>query len=150
MDLAALVVGYAMAALLVSAFWPRSETPTAGVAVVLGLAYVWLGLAMGGPLVLWIDRRAEPGPARYTWAELSWLLIGGYWLALTLLVVPVRMRVTPLFGVFPIVAALALRVFVRPRPAPATDAAAWTHRVGVGLVLTWPVAWAALILLSQG
>jgi hypothetical protein len=152
-DLAALVVGYAMAALLVSAFWPRSETPAAAVAVVLGFEYLWLGLAMGGPLVLLIDRRAEPrpeGPARYTWAELAWLLIGGYWLGLTLLVVPVRMRVTPLFGVFPIVAALLLRLFARPRPVPSADAPPpWTHRVAVGLIATWPAAWAALILLSR-
>jgi hypothetical protein len=152
LDLAALVVGYGMAALLVRALWRTSGAPTVVEALFLAFEYLWLGLAMGGPLVLLIDRRAHPppgGPPQYTWAELAWLLIGGYWLGLTLLVAPSRLPVNPLLGVFPIVGALALRLFGRRRPVPTTNRPPWTHRVAIGLLLTWPLAWADLILLSK-
>jgi hypothetical protein len=59
-DLAALVVGFGLAALLVRAFWHSDETPTPQVGVVLGIVYLWLGLAMSGPVVLLLDRRAVP------------------------------------------------------------------------------------------
>ena len=53
------------------------------------------------------------------------------------------------FGLFPVLAALALRLFGAPRPAPPHGSPpAWTHRVGLGLLITWPLAWADLIALS--
>jgi hypothetical protein len=154
LDLAGLVVGYGMAAILVKALWPGSIGESPAVLAVLGLEYSWLGLAMGGPIVLLIDRRPYPdrsdAPARYTWAETAWLLIGGYWIGLTALVAPAKLPVHPLFGLFPIVAALFLRIFGRPRRPPDRDEPpAWTHRVAVALIVSWPLAWAALILLSR-
>jgi hypothetical protein len=180
-DLCALVLGYGMASLLVRAFWPSGEGPTVVEAVVIGLFYSWLGLAMSGPLVLLFRRPASPPVASegggedqaagavpvkqapavpgaaHTWAELAWLIIGFYWIVLTVLAVPVRLNRSPLpdaalVGLFPIAAALILqrldRRSRRPRPGPG-DAPAWTHRAAVGLLLTWPLAWIALILLGK-
>jgi hypothetical protein len=138
----------------------------------IGVFYSWLGLAMSGPLVLLVHRPAIPsgevegdaggrGDAvathgNRTWAEMAWLIIGSYWIVLTVLVVPVRLHRSPLhdaalLGLFPIAAALVLRFLHRsPRRARGNrDAPAWTHRVAVGLMLTWPLAWVALILLGK-
>lgn len=60
LDLTALVAGYGLAALLVRAFWPATDEPPAEVLGVLGFVYLWLGLAMSGPIVLLLDRRALP------------------------------------------------------------------------------------------
>ena len=51
-----------------------------------------------------------PRPPRYTRAELAWIVIGGYWIALTLFVVPARSIDTPwaLVGLLQFVAALGL------------------------------------------
>jgi hypothetical protein len=162
LDMLAVMVGYGVASLLVRAFWPSDETPDPGNVVAIGVVYAWLGLAMSGPVVLAIHRRALPResteetpgteatPAR-TWAELAWLIIGFYWIGLTILVVPIRMAQAPLrdatvLGVFPILAALVLR-FVGP--APRVGYPGWTHRAAIGLLLTWPFAWIALILLGK-
>ena len=101
LDLTALVAGYAMASLLVRAFWPSGGSSEAAVFVVLGLAYLWLGLAMSGPLILAVRRRGDrddpPEPHEaLTWAELAWSIIGFYWIGLTILVVPVRLAHTRL------------------------------------------------------
>lgn len=150
MDLATLMVGFGMAGLLIRAFWPTSgPLPSPQVGVALGLLYVWLGLAMGGPLALLRNRRRSDGAPSYTWAETAWLIIGVYWIGLAVLVVPTRLRVSPIFGVFPIVAGLVLRIFSGGRPAIPGGKAAWTHRLAVWLLLTWPLAWLDLILLSQ-
>jgi hypothetical protein len=162
LDLLALMVGYGVASLLVRVFWPSDGTPEPGNIVAIGIVYAWLGLAMSGPIVLAIHRRPtprqsaaepsdpEPTPSR-TWAELAWLIIGFYWIGLTVLVVPIRMAQTPLrdatmLGVFPILAALVLR-FVGP--VPQASHPGWTHRAAVGLLVTWPIAWGALILLGN-
>jgi hypothetical protein len=148
LDLIALVVGFGMAGLLIKAFWPRfGPLPSAPIAVALAILYLWLGLAMAGPLVLLLDRRgseAFDGPGRYSWAERAWILIGVYWVGLTVLIVPTRMPVTSLLGVFPVAAGLILRLFGRPADVPGPI---WTHRTAVALLLTWPVVWADLILL---
>jgi hypothetical protein len=176
LDLGAIVVGYGMASLLVRAFWPDSGRPPIPEILVIALFYAWLGLAMSGPLVLLARRPTPPtrdpdaGPeaaGSRTWAELAWLIIGFYWNGMTVLVVPVRLRRSPLhdaaiLGLFPIIAALFLKFAhgptgrgrsrrgpasapVRDLPAPAE----WTHTAAVGLILTWPLAWVALILLGK-
>ena len=61
-DLVGLVVGYGMAALLARSFWPGSR-PLEGVpAVALALEFLWLGLAMSGPILLLLDRRGGSSP----------------------------------------------------------------------------------------
>jgi hypothetical protein len=158
-DILALVAGYGMAALLFRAFWP-THRPSAAVGLPgLGL-YLWLGLAMSGPIVLSRHgprRNREPEPRRdptpvatRTWAELAWLLIGIYWIVLGVFSIPTRLHEFKLadmvlFGLVPLLLALALRVF-GPKSSPGREATpGWTHPAAVILVVTWPVAWACLI-----
>jgi hypothetical protein len=160
-DILALVVGYGMAALLFRAFWPATIP-----AILLGLPvlllYVWLGLAMSGPIILLrASRAAESGDAPLrsspiamrTWAETAWILIGIYWIVLGLFVIPARLhdfRLTDavLYGVVPILVTVALR-FLGPLPSPvARVGAPWTHFVAVGLLVTWPFAWMCLMMLG--
>jgi hypothetical protein len=160
LDLSALVVGYGLASLLIRAFGPSAAQETAGVIVMIGLVYLWLGMAMSGPLVLARHRRprARAGAREnpYTWAELAWLIIGFYWIGMTVLVVPFRLRDAHLIdagllGVFPFLAALVLR-FLSPRRWNVDEETArrnWTHRAAVVLLVTWPVSWLALILLGK-
>lgn len=85
---------------------------------------------------------------RYTRAELAWLLIGGYWIALALLATA-RLPVGPALGILPLLAALVLGLF-GPRPGPAeAKPPAWTHHAALVLLWTWPLAWIALILVSK-
>ena len=163
LDAIALVVGYSVASLLVRAYWPRNETPDVWAVAVFGFVYVWLGLAMSGPVVMLIrtpksnseDFDDNP-PEPRTWAELAWMLIGFYWIVLTILVVPVRVEGTrfldsAFLGVFPVAAALGLRFFGMKvaKGFAGQSRPSWTHRVGVGLLWTWPVAWMGLIVLGK-
>jgi len=162
-DILALVVGYGMAALLFRAFWPSSRpSPALGVPGI-GL-YLWLGLAMSGPIILFRrGGRRTGGPVQSgqsvpvesrTWAELAWLLIGIYWIVLGSFVIPARLHEfqfgdTVLFGLVPIVVALGLRLF-RPEPSPGRDATSgWTHTAAIALLTTWPIAWICLIVLGR-
>lgn len=155
LDLSALVVGYGLASLLIRAFWTAASEETTAV-VTVALIYLWLGMAMSGPLVLFRYRRSASQKSPYTWAELAWLIIGFYWIGLTILMVPIRLRGTRvldagLVGVFPFLAALVLR-FLSPRRSTETGAAStrtWTHRTAVGLLLSWPLIWLALILVGK-
>jgi hypothetical protein len=162
LDAAALVVGYSLASLLVRAYWPDSGAPAFFPVIVVFGVFLWLGLAMSGPVVLLIRRPPLAGaddeapPEARTWAELAWMIIGFYWVGLTVLVVPVRMHGTRLLdsavlGVFPVLAALGLRIFgpreLRPRGG---ETSSWTHRAGVVLLLAWPFAWVALMVLGNG
>ncbi len=184
LDLAGLVVGYGMAALLIRSLWPDSR-PLVGVpAVMLGLEYLWLGLAMGGPIVLLFDRRVAPDDPRprrpklgrlisskepadaphpagsdspaswpYTRAEMAWMLIGGYWIALTMFVVSARSihSIAGPVGLIQGAVAMALLLLVVPRRVkPGTASDSWTHLAALWVLWTWPIAWAVLILLSQG
>ena len=137
----------------------------------IALFYTWLGLAISGPFVLLIHRPREaleadqPGsqeaPVRVrpcTGAELAWMVIGVYWIIMTVLLVSIRGRMTSLhtatMGLFPMVGALCLLLagfrmagrvdpVVRQRGEERRTrlAQAWTHRAAVGLLATWPVAW---------
>jgi hypothetical protein len=184
LDLTAIVVGYGIAALLIRAFWPAGEPPTLAESTVIGFFYIWLGLAMSGPFVLLIHRtsgpaaadapdqvetRARNGPR--TGAEAAWLMIGGYWIVMTVLVVSFRGDRSTLLNailksLFPTVGAVGLllglygasrraesrphsRGTKRAEETMRAAAQAWTHRTAVGLLLTWPIAWLALILLGK-
>lgn len=155
LDLSALVVAYGLAALLIRAFWPRQGMPTPLAGAFVAFAYAWLGLAMGGPLVLLLDRRSRPSDPeaqaapRYTWAETAWLLIGGYWIGLAMFVVPSRLPVNPLLGVFPVLVALALRAFGTSKAKASPPEPGWTHSTAVIVLSTWPFAWAAMIILGK-
>jgi hypothetical protein len=150
LDLAALVVGYGLAAVTVRAFWPREVTPTIVLALVAAPAYAWLGLAMSGPFVMLLNRpkaRRPEGPRPRTRAEIAWLLIGSYWIAAGLMIVPARMPYGNLvyLATVPWLAAallwlLGARAEVRP--------SGWTHRAAVLVLAGWPVAWGAMILLT--
>lgn len=161
LDATALVVGYSLASMLVRAYWPHSGQAGVVDVALIGLVFLWLGLAMSGPVVLLIRRPPptapegdEPLPASRTWAELSWMIIGFYWIGLTILVVPVRMQGTrfldsAMLGVFPVLAALALRWVAPKRTFAEGGTTDWTHRVGIGLLLSWPFAWLGLIVLGK-
>ena len=99
-DFLAVVVGYGMAAILCRAFWPASRpSPALGVSGI-GV-YLWLGLAMSGPVILL--RRGAPAidsattehhlslAHSHTWAERAWMLIGIYWIVVSLVVIPARL-----------------------------------------------------------
>ena len=161
LDITALIVGYALASLLVRAFWPRSDEVSLVVGIAIFILYGWLGLAMSGPIVMLTvhrpnlpDRDPDALPLNRTWAELAWLIIGFYWIALTMLVVPLRtpthrLRDSAVLGIFPIIAAICLRL-VGPRvTGRPTGSPSWTHTAAIGLLLTWPIVWIVLILLGK-
>jgi hypothetical protein len=159
----ALVVGYGMAALLFRAFWPTSVPATLLGLPMLAL-YIWLGLAMSGPIILLREgpetaesteaqQRARPAAVR-TWAEWAWILIGIYWIVLGLFVIPGRLHDfqlldAVLYGVVPILVALAFRFLGPSSPRMGTGSRRWTHCVAIGLLATWPIAWLCLILLGM-
>ncbi len=86
------------------------------------------------------------------------MVIGFYWIGLTVLVVPTRMNGSrfldsALLGLFPILASLIIW-WVGPRrswasPSPGPESPSWTHQTAVGLLISWPVAWVGLIALGQ-
>lgn len=165
-DLVAVVIGYGLASVLFRAFWPKS-----GVSVLPGLFavgfYLWLGLAMSGPILLIRRGPGSPGaPPRdsrdrpiisqtsRTWAEMAWLMIGVYWIVVGVFVLPVRLHDfrfsdTVLFGLVPILATLVLRLIGVRRTMSDGTRASWTHHVAVGLLASWPVAWFCLIMLGK-
>ena len=168
LDMAGLVFGYGLASLLARAFFSTTFEWTPFLAVAAALIYLWLGLAMSGPIVLTFDRlrrnpqpiASETGPAtlddkrprvRHTRAELCWLLIGSYWLVMTGFLAGYRVpgMSWPLLFVVPGLAILLLGVAtLRRSPRRVTPARAWTHWAAYGLVATWPVVWVLLIVLA--
>lgn len=173
LDLTALVVGYGLAALLFRAVW-RSEAGVP-VGIVAACVYLWFGLAMSGPILLLLDRRAlpskpeksarrrardpealfvpvaAPGRPTYTRAEQGWIMMGAYCIALTLLAVPLRLGDTPLgvIAVAQLVTALLLWAVGPRRPVADEGGPSWTHHVAVAVLATWPFAWLGLILLAR-
>jgi hypothetical protein len=165
-DIAALVVGYGLAAVLLRAFWPHAPISPALTFFATGF-YVWLGLAMSGPLLLLRRNRptlsdegeADPvvsGQFRAsgrTWAEMAWLLIGVYWIVLGVFVLPVRLHSfrfsdTVLFGLVPLLAGLVFRLFGPRAGEHGSTSAPWTHQLAVALLATWPIAWLCLIVVG--
>jgi hypothetical protein len=53
-----------------------------------------------------------------------------------------------LFGLVPLAAALGCLFGPRRMRAP-RQIPRWTHRLAVGLMVTWPVAWICLIVLGR-
>lgn len=160
-----MVIGYGLAAVLFRAFWPRDAISPALTLFAIGL-YVWLGLAMSGPLMLLRRRQppVEPGPSSdgrstvhkpaRTWAEMAWLLIGVYWIVLGVFVLPIRLHSfrfgdTVLFGLVPLLAGLVFRLFgPRDVQEDGSTLKPWTHHLAVALLITWPFAWVCLIVLG--
>ena len=175
-DILALVVGYAMTALLFRAFWPAHPVwlsigvPGSGL-------YLWLGLAMSGPIIILRRRLSRtlgalsdsvsesdgevssrrPRPTarapETTWAERAWLLIGIYWIVLSILIIPARLHDfnlgdVVLFGLAPVVAAIGLRLLGRHVSKGPDIVRGWTHSAAVVLLVTWPLAWICLIVLG--
>lgn len=155
LDLTALVAGYGLAALLMRAFWPKEAELSWVASGFVALTYGWLGLAMSGPLVLLINRRPRHGeadpksPPQHTGAETAWLLIGGYWIGLALFVVPSRLPVNPLLGVFPILAACFFWAIRPARASREPRIVNWTHTAGIIVLAIWPFAWFAMIVLGR-
>ncbi len=168
-DLAAIVPGYALAALMVRGFWPvGSSLSSFEVALVIFLM-LWLGLAMSGPAVLlgrrlsvW-NRQRDAGSPAMSSVEMAWMLIGTYWLLIAALVVAAReaSRYQPVLeGVVGFVWILVVQgmylellggrggVGARRIP-PGTDSTGWTHTTAVVLLVTWPVAWIFMIFLGK-
>jgi hypothetical protein len=156
------MVGYGMAALFFRAFWPDHGPSAAMGAAGVGL-YLWLGMAMSGPIAVLRRRSGSPGSVEpghpavkapsYTWAELAWLLIGTYWIVIGLFVIRARLPEfrlgdMVLFGLVPFGVALFFRVFGPRSTSENVATHAWTHRIAVVLVVTWPIAWISLIVLG--
>jgi hypothetical protein len=158
-DILAMVIGYGMAALFFRAFWPSTGLPAILGLPALGL-YLWLGLALSGPIILLrrgdrphlADAGAAPIESR-TWAEWAWLFVGIYWIILGLFVLPARMHAfrawdALLFGLVPIIVALVLRQVGR-RAKSKRSTSVWTHFAAVVLLATWPIAWACMMILGR-
>ncbi len=158
-EVLAMVIGYGMAALFFRAFWPVAGLPPILGLPALGL-YLWLGLALSGPILL-LRRSAQPLSPEpglppietRTWAEWAWLFVGIYWIILGLFVLPARLHAfrfadALVFGLVPILVAVVLRQVGHRAPSERTTAT-WTHSAGVGLLATWPIAWACLMILGR-
>jgi hypothetical protein len=162
-DILAVMVGYGMAALYFRAYWPE-RTPSAVLAIAGIGFYIWLGMALSGPVAL-LRRPLRPNdamdsgrhaglPPGYTRAELAWLLIGMYWITLGLFALRARLpdfRLTDvfLFGLIPFVVPLALRVFGLRSRVPLEATPTWTHSAAVIVLVTWPLAWLLLIVMGS-
>lgn len=152
LEAAALVIGYAVAALASRAIWPRSgpiSLPTAALAVV---CYVWLGLAISGPFLLAVSHGHGRGSASddepITRAESAWILIGVYCAALGLLAAITRIHVPPAVSALPLMIGV-LFFILRRRRAAVVATRRWTRAAAVIVLMTWPAVWAAWIVLAR-
>ncbi len=177
-DLLGLTAGYGLAAWLLQAFHPRSAPASVLAYSSIAFEFLWLGLAMSGPLVLLLERerfsedperRTRPGrligdvpagtpppaeasePRRsYSRAELAWSVIGGYWIGVAVLVVPLRSGETPwlLMALVPVIGLAWILVAPR-RKGDSPPPRGWTHPTAVALLWTTPLAWLNLVLIAR-
>ena len=160
LDLIAVMVGFALASMLTCAYWPDQGVGSIWEVLVLVPVFGWLGFAMSGPVVLMIRRPPatisadDERPGRRTWSEMSWLIIGFYWIGLTIVVVPARIRGTrildsAILGLFPVLAALGLRFFGPKELHGKGGEHAWTHQAAIWLLLLWPFVWVGMMVLGK-
>lgn len=174
-DLAATVVGYGLAALLFRAIWRGSLEGSIG--LVAAMVYAWFGLAMSGPILLFLDRRtlfaskknppfikprrvsepetwiptSEPLTNPLTRSEQAWIMIGAYCLMMTLVLVPARLGESPLgiVAVLQLITGFVL-FFLGPRRFRTdSNRLPWTHTAAQVVLIGWPFAWIGLILLLK-
>jgi len=166
-----LMVGYALAGTLAKSVMPGSMTLQTGDPhlwpVILGV-YVWLGLAMAGPFVMLTsvlgrqrvaqseDHPAVPVEASWSRGETAWVLVGTYWLVMTLLVVPRGLSEMVQLGLTPGLALIMLGYL--PRSASSLSrsglgrdepAGRWTRKAALAVMAAWPLTWLGLILLGR-
>ena len=176
LDLMSLVVGYGLAALVFRAIWRGSSEIPYG--IVAALVYAWFGLAISGPIILFLDRRTlpkpktaaqpprkprrvsdpeipfqidAPSPPPFSRAEQAWIMIGVYCTLMTLVLVPARLGDTPL-GIIAVLQLLSgfVLFFLDPRrPNAGVPQLAWTHTAAHVVLIGWPFAWIGLILLLK-
>lgn len=163
-DVCAVVIGYGMAAIFFRAFWPAATPPLWVIAPAVAL-YLWLGLALSGPILLFGRRGEDRGEGQATaasaaqagsrtWAEWAWLFVGAYWIVLGLFVIPHRLHSfragdVLLFGLLPVLAAVIFRQ-IGTAPAGGRPVPLWTHAAAVWLLATWPVAWGCMVVVIRG
>ena len=158
------MVGYGMAALLCRAFWPASR-PSLAFGLPAIAVYLWLGLAMSGPIILLRrstvrgrrrgERAIRPLSRSITYlgraglASYRDLLDRGELDCHTGQAKRIQAGRHDLVRTVPLVVALGMRVLGLDRTRRSDRARAWTHAVGVVLLMTWPIAWICLIVLGK-
>jgi hypothetical protein len=147
-DLAALVLGYGLASLLVRSYWPNARLPGGSALLALAVVFAWLGLAMSGPFL--IPWRRNGGRPATSWAEATWVGIGSYWIGLLACGLLARVSVRPLAFAGAASGLMIVVAWARPghRRVPAAPGR-WTEPVALGVLLAWPPVWAALAYLGS-
>jgi hypothetical protein len=149
-DLAALVLGYGLASVLVRAYWPNPRLPEGLALVALAVGYAWLGLAMTGPFVVPLLPATGGRWPRTTWAENTWAGIGAYWIGLLAFGVVTRLSVQPLVFAGSASGLMIVGAFWNARNRrESRPAGRWTEPVALGLLATWPAAWAVMAYLAS-
>jgi hypothetical protein len=151
MELAAIVLGYGMAAVGVRLYAPAGPRRPVVAAVAGTVVLAWLGLALSGPFVLLLDRRGRRAGA-WSRPESAWGLIGAYGLAVVVagpFVLPpgVAGRAVPVLGLLPVLGGLVAWL-IAPASPGASREPSWTDRAARLVLVAWPVAWLALIVLA--
>ena len=148
-ELAAVVLGYGLAAVGLRLYTPTGPRLPAVAAIGGAVVLTWLGLALSGPFVLLLDRRRREGD--WTRPEAAWGLIGAYGLAFVVagpFVLPplVTGKAVPILGLLPLLGGLVAWL-VAPASAPRRPPL-WTERAAQLLLITWPLAWVAMIAMA--
>jgi hypothetical protein len=149
-EMAAVVLGYGLAAVGLRLYAPTVAQRTLVGAVAAAVLLAWLGLALSGPFVLLLDRRHRR-EGDWTRPEAAWGLIGLYGLVLVgagPFVLPSGFagRSVAAIGLLPVLGGLVAWL-VAPRSAPRRPPR-WTERAAAIVIATWPLAWFALIALA--
>ncbi len=163
-DMIGLVVGYGLATSLVRRYLDDFQAVTVWRGFFLAVAFVWLGLAMSGPLVLLLHRR-PPMPhddvpttnprGRFSNAEIAWILLGSYFMLITVLFVPAS-RGESLWANLVLIHLLASAILlvwlpwrVRKSERGGNHAVRWTNVAAKWVVAAWPLAWIAMTLAAD-